>query len=760
MLHNIRNQFSSVPYKRITLSFRGYAVMSLITVMLISTYSVLAVPEPGLVAVGPISSATGFPTWYKDSNGTRLELCLDALSPLCAFLPGDVPDPNSPLTMPDNFPEEAFWMLGSSNMATDAADGKAILVLALEAAFSIGAPAPGDQVSFGRVRIWVDNLVPSAQYRVTHPYGVDTFTADPVFDRRMIRYTEDIGIGAPGDFSGALNSRIGPFLVWDPNVLPEAPVGYIGDPDVLHPVVGSPNNTNFFRIEGPTGSFPGSPDQCADPALGDNPLATDDCIESNLFSMVGKYATNAGVSPNRATYTQSNAVGGQIDIFAVTEPLQDIQVDGYGNPLLIGDGNGNYFARAQYSGDPPAQLQITITSDTPDESKTISVVDQVTITKAEFDVDAGILKVNAISSDTFNDPVLTASGFGALDASGKLEVAGLAIPPQHITVTSARGGSATVAVVVMKMPDVCYNLSVGHTGAGSDPSVSPSNSVGCASGTYFPGENISLSGAVPSSGSQVVGWTGTANDSSTNSDNTFTMPSTNHVIGIDYADIPPTVVTSNRLNASPSSLGTVWFSLTFSEAVTGVDVSDFTLTLSGGVSGASIVNVIGSGATRSIAVNTGTGSGAIRLDVEDNDSIIDVAGSPLGGAAGSGDFTAGQSYTIDRTAPTVVSSARLNTNPNSFATVFFSVTFSESVTGVNAADFTLTNTGTITGASIASVSGSGATRTVAVSTGTGSGTIRLDVVDDDSIMDLVGNRLGGTGADNGSFNTGTAYNVR
>ena len=89
-----------------------------------------------------------------------------------------------------------------------------MLVLALEAAFANGGPAVGDQISFGRVRIRVENLVPGATYRVTHPYGVDVFQADEA--TRSINFTEDIGIGAPGDFQGALNSRIGPFLTWDP----------------------------------------------------------------------------------------------------------------------------------------------------------------------------------------------------------------------------------------------------------------------------------------------------------------------------------------------------------------------------------------------------------------------------------------------------------------------------------------------------------------------------------------------------------------
>jgi hypothetical protein len=44
-----------------------------------------------------------------------------------------------------------------------------------------------------------------------------------------------------------------------------------------------------------------------------------------------------------------------------------------------------------------------------------------------------------------------------------------------------------------------------------------------------------------------------------------------------------------------------------------------------------------------------------------------------------------------------------------------------------------------------------------VNVGKGNGTIRLDVVDDDSITDAAGNPLGGVGAGNGSFSTGETY---
>jgi len=109
-------------------------------------------------------------------------------------------------------------------------------------------------------------------------------------------------------------------------------------------------------------------------------------------------------------------------------------------------------------------------------------------------------------------------------------------------------------------------------------------------------------------------------------------------------------------------------------------------------------------------------------------------------------------------APIVLSSVRVGETPTSASSVDFTVTFSESVSGVNSGDFSLTTTG-LTGTGITGVSGSGATYTVTVGTGSGSGTIRLDVLDDDSIKDAANNLLGGVGAGNGDFTTGEVYEV-
>jgi hypothetical protein len=110
--------------------------------------------------------------------------------------------------------------------------------------------------------------------------------------------------------------------------------------------------------------------------------------------------------------------------------------------------------------------------------------------------------------------------------------------------------------------------------------------------------------------------------------------------------------------------------------------------------------------------------------------------------------------------PAVLSSLRADANPTSAVSVNFRVTFSETVSGVDASDFKLTAGPGILDASITGVVAVSSTvYTVNVNTGSGNGTLRLDVVDNDSITDSGGQLLGGTGAGNGSFTTGEEYTV-
>jgi hypothetical protein len=237
--------------------------------------------------------------------------------------------------------------------------------------------------------------------------------------------------------------------------------------------------------------------------------------------------------------------------------------------------------------------------------------------------------------------------------------------------------------------------------------------------------------------------------------------------GIDTVHVvtdvtPPQVVSIARDDPSPTNAATVAWTVTFSEDVTGVEATDFVLAGSG-VTNASITSVTGSGDEYTVAVSVGA-DGTLRLDLVDDDSVRDVANNRLGGTgAGNGSFT-GQAYVIDRTAPSVSSIARDDANPTNAPSVSWTVSFSENVTGVDAGDFTFTASGLNGTPAVGTVTPvNGQTYTVAASTGTGtpggSGTLRLDLVDDDSIADGIGNELGGTGAGNGNFTAGQAYAI-
>ena len=111
--------------------------------------------------------------------------------------------------------------------------------------------------------------------------------------------------------------------------------------------------------------------------------------------------------------------------------------------------------------------------------------------------------------------------------------------------------------------------------------------------------------------------------------------------------------------------------------------------------------------------------------------------------------------TNDQVAPTVISITRQSSEPQNTTanSVGYWVTFSESVTGVDINDFTLTKEETADG-TIASMSGSGSFYTVTVNAITGTGSLRLDVISmGTGIQDAAGNAL------SGGYTSGETYNV-
>ena len=233
-------------------------------------------------------------------------------------------------------------------------------------------------------------------------------------------------------------------------------------------------------------------------------------------------------------------------------------------------------------------------------------------------------------------------------------------------------------------------------------------------------------------------------------------------LAYDIDMVPPTVLSITRANSSPTNAAAVDFIVTFSEAVAGVDQSDFDLPPENTVTGGDVLSVSPDAITYSntftVTVYDYSGAGSLRLDLSDNDSIHDTLNNILGGVGtGNGDFDSGEVYAIDRTPPEVTSIVRANTSPTNAASVDFTVTFSENVNGVDTGDFTLFTS--LTDGFVLNVIGSGDNYTVTVGGYSGVGDLRLDLVDNDSIMDNVGNPPNGVGFGNGNYNTGEVYLV-
>nr|WP_182312406.1 Ig-like domain-containing protein [Comamonas testosteroni] len=108
------------------------------------------------------------------------------------------------------------------------------------------------------------------------------------------------------------------------------------------------------------------------------------------------------------------------------------------------------------------------------------------------------------------------------------------------------------------------------------------------------------------------------------------------------------IVRAAGASASVSGTATqIEYTVTFSEAVTGVDSSDFALTDTGTAFG-SIASVSGSGTTYTVTVSGISGDGSLRLDLKSSGTGIQGTSGNITIAGG---YTSGESFTLDHTAP-------------------------------------------------------------------------------------------------------------
>ncbi|MGY1821855.1 hypothetical protein [Geodermatophilus sp. SYSU D00079] len=455
----------------------------------------IVTPNPRtLQAVGPTSGVHGFPVWYEDHEGTRLELCLDAADPYCdpAFLTEEGLDPNEPLHIgadaaTSNFPGESFYYQGNNSF--DLPSGERVdFVGALEATFANEAVKEGDQVTFGRLRIRIEDGVPFGTYTVTHPYGVDTVTAD---DRGRARFVEDI-TPAPDNFGLALGSRIAPFLRDAAGLHTVNGVQYVGNPAVETRVTGSPHGTNYVEVSGP----------------GITPFRDD------TFALLGKVAVNQGIEP-LGVYEVDTAGQDYLDVYAKAGKLSTVEVSGEGVAAtsLTGDGAGNFFARIPVDAFPES-VTVSNTSDVPAEDKDVPVTDRIQVTSAVFA--DGTLTVEATSSDS--DAELSVQGFGAM-TNGALTATGLKMPPHSVTVVATEDGqedgSTTAPVMV--------------TGSDAGEEVPQAGNIAGLPTTMAMGETVTLD-ASSSTNVTSFAWSASAGtivaDSGNPAQATFTAPGT------------------------------------------------------------------------------------------------------------------------------------------------------------------------------------------------------------------------------------------
>lgn len=226
------------------------------------------------------------------------------------------------------------------------------------------------------------------------------------------------------------------------------------------------------------------------------------------------------------------------------------------------------------------------------------------------------------------------------------------------------------------------------------------------------------------------------------------LPNTEPAIDQTYVldNTAPNTTSFARFNpaTSPTNANSLIFRATFSEDVTNVDATDFTVT--GGTT-ATITSVSPvSGSLYELTVSGGnlsTFSGTVGLDFAPGLDITDSSGNALPNT----EPTIDQTYAVDHTAPFATSFARFNpaNSPTAADTLIFRATFSEAVSNVDITDFAVNGTTTATITNVTPISSS--LYEVTVSGGdlaSFTGEVGLDLAVGQDIADGVGNAASNT----------------
>ena len=495
-------------------------------------------------------------------------------------------------------------------------------------------------------------------------------------------------------------------------------------------------------------------------------------VDATDFTVDGSGVTGTitGMSGSGSTYTVTvGSVSGtgtlSIDLKASGTGISDAAGNAISGGFTAGathtvDTQAPSVSSIAVSGSPTANA--TSVSFTVTFSETVSGVDATdftvdgsgvtgTITGMSGSGSTYTVTVGSVSGTGTLSIDLKASGTGISDAAGNAISGGFTAGATHTVDTQAPSVSsiAVSGSPTANATSVSFTVTFSETVSGVDATdftVDGSGVTGTITGMSGSGSTYTVTvGSVSGTGTLSIdlkaSGTGISDAAGNAISGGFTAGATHTV------DTQAPSVSSIAVSGSPAANATtVSFTVTFSETVSGVDATDFTVDGSG-VTG-TITGMSGSGSTYTVTVGSVSGTGTLSIDLKASGTgISDAAGNAI-----SGGFTAGATHTVDTQAPSVSSIAVSGSPAANATTVSFTVTFSETVSGVDATDFTVDGsgvTGTITG-----MSGSGSTYTVTVGSVSGNGTLSIDLkASGTGISDAAGNAI------SGGFTAGATHTV-
>ncbi len=297
---------------------------------------------PGVPARSSVLNSGGFPTWFQDVNGVRVEPCLDpALTNCLAPLPGPTYDGGA-LSFPGNYPDEFFYsavdtqpVIVNDCVAVGAAANPGITAhLALEGAFINGAPAAGEQMVFGRIRLVAkagSGLCGNTWYTFRTPYGRVTIQTGPdgsLVGGAAAAATIDVGCfpspASPCNFNDTLAAPVLQIGLLQQAV--GAAPGYLGDGSFAAIVGGLDGYNQFEVVKWPAGITP------ATAGLGTDCIGVDCTVLGGTanFSVLAKLAGPIAASATTLDF------GGQV--VGTTSTARSIDLTNLGSGALgLGD---------------------------------------------------------------------------------------------------------------------------------------------------------------------------------------------------------------------------------------------------------------------------------------------------------------------------------------------------------------------------------------------------------------------------------------